>query len=850
MLSRRLVLGSILLLILLGAVITVRKPWTKSEAERSEGALPGILPRPAALASRRWQLETVSPRSMMRSIAWSPDGRFIALGTDVGNLRVYAAETGDLVRLLVGHTNGVLGVAWSPDGKRLASASMDNTIRLWSAEGTPEAVLEHDGPVCSVAWSPDGRQLASASATALPEAEGYRTVTRLWSSDGSPGRTLTGDARSDKPLKQRQLLSQVRDFEIAPFVAWSPDGNWLASFSGADTSYSYGNTASASDNRIRLWSANGEPGAVLEHDARVGVVTWSPDSKLLATATTGMGFDNGKLSFKPTPIQLWSVDGTRGLTLEGHTGPLKALAWSPDGTWLASASAGQVDNTVRLWGVDGTPGPVWEARTAANSIAWSPDGERLALGGYGNVLLWQRDGTPGPRLKLSTGTITVNWSPDGRRLAAAAGHPGSRSSGEYSTVRVWEMDNTAKPVIEIQAVGIGASVIPSPDGQRLALDRREDVRLWKWDGTPGPVLNPPFKTGIGSIAWSPDGKWLAAKGLYETTVQLWHADGTVGPLLPGVRQGVSTGCSVAWSPDGKHLASEFAASDWRSGNASDHDQHAVRLWSVDGTPGPLLEGHQGAIRWVAWSPDGNHLATASSDGTVRFWEPDGTPGPVFEGDSIGFGACYVAWSPNSKLLAAAWSDRTIRLWAADGTSGPVFEGPHGSRISIRWSPDSTRLAAWDTIGGDPAISLWSPDGAAIGVLKGHEDRVATVAWSPGGERLASASWDKTVRLWSAHGEPGPVLKHQQGVGSIAWSPDGSKLASGSDTVMLWDLDTVEPQWVGVLFSDKSSVTFSAAGKILHGHSDLIEQQLVYVVENSGGRLDLLKPSEFYELQPD
>jgi WD40 repeat protein len=846
MLLRRLLLGSVLLLILLGSVITVRKPWTKTEGERSEDALPGILPRPAPLASRRWQLETVSPRSMMHSIAWSPDGLFIALGTDVGNLRVYAAETGNLVRLLTGHASGVLCVAWSPDGERLASASRDNTVRLWSAEGTPGAVLQHDGPVWSVAWSPDGRQLASA--TTLPEVGGYRTVTRLWSADGSRNLTLTGDARSDKPLKPMQPVSQVRDFEIAPFVVWSPDGNWLASFSGAEKGYR--NPASASDSRIRLWSAKGELGAVLEHDARVRDVTWSPDGKLLATATTGMGFDNGKLSFKPTPIQLWSVDGTRGPTLEGHTGPIKALAWSPGGTWLASASAGQVDNTVRLWSADGTPGPVWEARTrAANSIAWSPDGERLALGGYGDVLMWQRDGTPGPQLKLPTGTITVNWSPDGRRLAAAAGRPGG-DSGEYSTVRVWEMDDREKPVIEIQTVGIGASVIPSPDGRQLALERREDVRLWKWDGMPGPIFNSPFKTGIGSIAWSPDGKWLAARGLYETTIQLWHADGTAGPLLKGARRGVSSGGSIAWSPDGKQLASEFAASDWRSENPIEHDEHAVRLWSVDGTPGPLLEGHSGSIRWVAWSPDGRHLATAGSDGTVRFWEPDGTPGPVFEGSPLGLGACCVAWSPNSKLLAAAWSDRTMRLWAADGTLGPLFEGPDGNRISIRWSPDSTRLAAWDTTGRDPAISLWFSDGTAIDVLKGHEDKVATIAWSPDGERLASASWDKTVRLWSARGEPGPVLEHQERVWSIAWSPDGTRLASGGGTVMLWDIDAVEPQWVGVLFSNKRSVTFSAAGKILHGRSDLIEQQFVYVVEDSGGRLDILKPSKFYELQPD
>jgi tricorn protease-like protein len=184
-----------------------------------------------------------------RSIAWSPDGRWLASGSDDRTVRVWAAETGKLRRTLEGHTDWVRSVAWSPDGRWLASGLNDGTVRVWAAE-TDELrrTLEgHTDWVRSVAWSPDGRWLASGSDD--------RTV-RVWAAEtGKLRRTLEGHT------------DWVRG------VAWSPDGRWLASGSG--------------DRTVRVWAA--ETGKLLQtlegHTDWVRSVAWSPDGRWLASGS-------------------------------------------------------------------------------------------------------------------------------------------------------------------------------------------------------------------------------------------------------------------------------------------------------------------------------------------------------------------------------------------------------------------------------------------------------------------------------------------------------------------------------------------------------------------------------------
>jgi tRNA A-37 threonylcarbamoyl transferase component Bud32 len=278
------------------------------------------------------------------------------------------------------------------------------------------------------------------------------------------------------------------------------------------------------------------------------------------------------------------------------------------------------------------------------------------------------------------------------------------------------------------------------------------------------------KGRINRVVFSPDGRLLAVAS--SLGIYLYDA-GTLEevrfiPTDAGVR-------SVAFSPDGQTLA-------------SGSDDKAVRLWrAADGTLLRTLEGHTDWVRSVAFSPDGQTLASGSDDHTVRLWRvSDGALLRTLEGHT---GSVWsVAFSPDGQTLASGAVDTTVRLWrAADGALLRTLEGHTGSVRSVAFSPDGQTLASgsWDD-----TVRLWrAADGALLRTLEGHTDSVWSVAFSPDGRLLASGSDDKTVRLWRA--ADGRLLRTLEGhtawVRSVAFSPDGRLLASGSidGTVRLW-----------------------------------------------------------------
>ncbi|WP_217357020.1 pentapeptide repeat-containing protein [Dolichospermum sp. UHCC 0299] len=567
------------------------------------------------------------------SVAFSPDGKYLATGDSDGRVQIWNAVTGRELLTLVGHSHFVVSLAWSGDGLTLASGSYDTTVKLWDVQsGDCVRTLEgHSSVVNSVAWSGDSLTLASGS---------YDNTVKLWNvQSGECVRTLEGHSSvvnsvawsgdsltlasgsHDNTVKLWDVQSGdcVQTLEghsdSVRSVAWSGDGLTLASGSN--------------DNTVKLWDVQSwECVRTLEgHSSVVNSVAWSGDSLTLASGS----HDN--------TVKLWDVQsGDCVQTLEGHSDSVRSVAWSGDGLTLASGSN---DNTVKLWDVQS-----WECvrtleghSSVVNSVAWSGDGHTLASGSDDNtVKLWNvQSGDCVRTLEGHSNTVmSVAWSGNGHTLA----------SGSFdNTVKLWNVQS-GDCVRTLEGYGrVVRSVAWSGDGHTLASGSHDTtVKLWNVRSGDCVRTLEGHRSWVWSVAWS--GLTLAS-GSHDTTVKLWNVQsGECVRTLEGHSHWV---WSVAWSGDGHTLASGSA-------------DKTVKLWNVQtGDCVRTLEGHRSGVRSVAWSGDSLTLASGSADKTVKLWNVQtGDCVRTLEGHRSGVRS--VAWSGDSLTLASGSADKTVKLW--------------------------------------------------------------------------------------------------------------------------------------------------------------------------------------------
>jgi len=497
------------------------------------------------------------------------------------------------------------------------------------------------------------------------------------------------------------------------------------------------------------------------HTDTVRNIAWSPDGSRIATASrdgTARIFD--------------AASGHCERVLAGHEAMVEMVAWSPDSALVATASR---DHTVRVWqaATGAQVAVLTGASDVVRGVAWSPDGRWIA-GASRDLVVRIWDAATGRLDRALRGhrdnVLGIDWSPDGRKLATAS---------HDRTVIVWDAE-TGTPALTLEGhTDFVEGLAWSPDGKSLA-SSSGDHTIRIWDSATGRqrLLIRGHSDQVWNVAWSPDGRRIASVST-DRTARIF--DARDAKQLAVLRGHDDTVWGVAWSPDGSRIA-------------TGSEDGTARIWDVrpKGAEAVLFTGHDDRVSQAAWSPDGRHAATASADCTVRLWDADsGRPA-----DALGrLGGVHadrvqaVAWSPGGSRVVTASYDGTARI---RGGSRDIVLDHEGSAVeAAAWSPDGSRVA---TGGHDRVIRIWDArTGTPLTTMTGHQDWVTSAAWSPSGRMIATTSDDRTCRIWDVGaGEQATVLRgHENWVGDVSWSPDERHVvtASADWTARIWEVAT-------------------------------------------------------------
>ncbi|HEX9619338.1 MAG TPA: protein kinase [Polyangiaceae bacterium] len=555
--------------------------------------------RVASIADDRrvcvWQIGKAEPEcaslpvDRAAFVTFSPDGRSLLSGGHGGALSLWSFDSGK-ERMLRGRTGPLRVAAFAPEGDVVAAGDVQGNVTLFGDDGAPRSVLRGSrGSVTALAFAAVGRRLAVGS---IDGALGLYDLDRDERRDLEPhseriDALLFLDAGRRLASAGWDRMVRVHDLETGIVQTLRGHGDVVSNLTARENLLVSGSW----DKTLRAWRlgpVNDHERVLRGHEVGVHAVAFSPDGSLLASG----GHDNR--------VRLVELASAAARTLEGHRDHVYRVAFAPDGGLLASSSD---DQTVRLWPLsDGAPRELVGHRADVEEIAFSPGGDLLASAAEDHtVRIWQIDSGRSVELSHEDDAAAVAFSPDGSVLAT-----GTRGG----SLRLWTVaDATLKHEIQAHRRRI-SSIVWRRDGSGFVTAGGDDaVRFWSSAGEPAGRLG--GLTGARLAHLSPDEKTLAVAGVAP---RLWLCPAQSNARCRELRGHRALVWDVEFSRNGRLLVSA-------SGDAS------LSVWDVESGERRELEGHRAPVFDVALWPGHDVAASASADATVRLWPLVAPPKP-------------------------------------------------------------------------------------------------------------------------------------------------------------------------------------------------------------------------------